>query len=85
MSQYLRGVFNWDLDQLQETVQRPEFCPPPPAPLADFEPGNQDDQGQFVRAKKCELEGFIRKRISSLKIEEVSAQSWISSCNYLLT
>jgi len=61
-----------DLDQLQETVQRPEFCPPPPAPLADFEPGNQDDQGQFVRAKKCELEGFIRKRISSLKIEEAA-------------
>ena len=64
MSQYLRGVFNWDLDQLQE-LQRPELCPPP-ASLTDLSGGNQD-----VRAKKSELEGFIRKKISSLKIEEV--------------
>ena len=64
MSQYLRGVFNWDLDQLQE-LQRPELCPPP-TPLTDLPAGNQD-----VRAKKSELEGFIRKKISSLKIEEV--------------
>ena len=70
MSQYLKGVFNWDLEQLQE-IPRSEFCPPP-APLPDLQSGNQDDQGQqFVRAKKCELEGFIRKKISSIKIEEV--------------
>ena len=69
MSQYLKGVFNWDLDQVQE-IPRSEFCPPP-TPLGDLPSGNQDDQGQFVRAKKCELEGFIRKKISSLKIEEV--------------
>ena len=66
MSQYLRGVFAWDLEQLQEIPRDP------PAPLTDLPSGNQDDQGQqFVRAKKCELEGLIRKKISSLKIEEV--------------
>ena len=71
MSQYLKGVFNWDLEQLQE-VPRSEFCAPPP-PVTDLPSGNQDDhQGQqFVRTKKCQLEGFIRKKISSLKIEEV--------------
>ena len=70
MAQYLKGVFSWELDQLQE-IPRSEFCPPP-APPIDLSSGNQDDQGQqFVKAKKCELEGFIRKRISSLKIEEV--------------
>ena len=70
MAQYLKGVFTWELDQLQE-IPRSEFSPPP-APLTDLSSGNQDDQGQqFVRAKKCELEGFIRKKISSLKIEEV--------------
>ena len=70
MSQYLRGVFNWDLDQLQEN-HRPELCPPPTS-LTDLPSGNQEDQvQQFVRGKKCELEGFIRKKISSLKIEEV--------------
>ena len=73
MSQYLRGVFNWDLEQLQD-ITRPELCPPPPpaAPVTDLQSGNQDDQGQHVvRAKKSELEGLIRKKISSLKIEEV--------------
>ena len=70
MSQYLKGVFSWDLEQLQE-IPRSEFCPPP-APLTELQSGNQDDQAQqFVRTKKCELEGFIRKKISSLKIEEV--------------
>ena len=64
MSQYLKGVFSWDLEQLQE-VQRSELCPP--TALTELPSGNQ----QFVREKKSELEGFIRKKISSLKIEEV--------------
>ena len=76
MAQYLRGVFTWDLDQLQESLLRSEFSPAPPAPPpTELESANQDEQGQqLVRAKKCELEGLIRKRISSLKMEEVNAR-----------
>jgi len=75
-AQYLKGVFNCEFEQ----VNSPQYV----ANHSDQhsndginQTGNEDEEtgleGQkIVDAKKCKLEGQIKKRLSSLKIEEAS-------------
>ena len=88
-AQYLKGVFNYDLEQ----VTSPHCKLANLATHSDQhgndginETGNEDEEtggleGQkFVDTKKCELEGRLKKRLSSLKMEEVGATT-LKYCN----
>ena len=77
-AQYLKGVFNYEFE-----VNSPQCKMGYTAIHSDQhtndginQTGNEEEEtgleGQkIVDAKKCELEGHIKKRLSSLKIEEV--------------
>lgn len=79
-AQYLKGVFNFELEQVNSPHCKLGYT----AIHSDQhsndginQTGNEDEEtgleGQkIVDAKKCELEGHIKKRLSSLKIEEAS-------------
>ena len=61
MAQYLKGVFNWEMESLHDLCQKIEFSGLP----------DQADTGRGATEKKSQLEGYLRKRISSLRSEEV--------------
>ena len=92
MLQHLKGVFNWDTEQLHDAQKLDHSL--------DQQIGNQTgnsiigpevDQARlqghkqnFVTQKKCELEGYIGKRIATLKSEEVSFIFLVSSSRIVI-
>lgn len=69
MAQHLKGVFNWEMEQLHE-FQKTDFSRHLDQQIGS---GSEAEQGHTHVAvtKKSELEGYIRKRLSTLKAEEV--------------
>ena len=70
MAQYLKGVFNWEMESLHDLCQKIEFSGLPD----QADTGRGAALGQYqnsVTEKKSQLEGYLRKRISSLRSEEV--------------
>ena len=87
MLQHLKGVFNWDSEQLHDAQKLDHSLDQ----QIGHQTGNsiigpevdqarlQGHKQNFVTQKKCELEGYIGKRIATLKSEEVSFIFLVSS------
>merc|ERR1711976_801181 len=69
MLQHLKGVFNWDSEQLHDAQIGHQTGNSIIGPEVD-QARLQGHKQNFVTQKKCELEGYIGKRIATLKSEE---------------
>ena len=69
MAQHLKGLFNWEMESLPDSSwQKREFS---------SDSGSEGPPGQHqlgASEKKGQLEGYLRRKISSLRSEEVSNQ-----------
>ena len=74
MAQYLKGVFNWEMDSLHDSLcQKMEFS-------SSTDTGSEGPPGQYqagVTEKRSQLEGYLKRKISSLRSEEVRNQKCI--------
>ena len=69
MAQHLKGLFNWEMESLPaDSWQKREFS---------SDTGTEGPPGQHQHGageKKAQLEGYLKRKISSLRSEEVSNQ-----------
>ena len=73
MTQHLKGIFNWELEQLvaQQEYFKPSHNQTGNGSLSPDHLHTSEAQ-HFVRNKKNELETLIKKKISSLVNEQVT-------------
>ena len=75
MAQYLKGVFNWEMETLHDSCQKIEFS----SGVAHQADTGTEGQYQLsgVSEKKTQLEGYLKRKISALRSEEVRNQKCI--------
>ena len=78
MAQYLKGVFNWEMESMHDSCQKIEFSS---GMAHQPDTGTEGAPGQYqlsgVSEKKSQLEGYLKRKISSLRSEEVRNQKCI--------